>query len=420
MAFVKTVRVILIRSAVVYFFILFAPFLLDFEPVAYKIPLPTFSGALAENNLLSQATKLLENRITGPESIAVLRGSVYTGIADGRIIRLNGKNDFTGIAHISDKICSGHRDMMNCGRPLGMRFDSRDNLYVTDAYFGIKKVNITTGQVETVFSTNKTVIDGRPALFIDDMVFAENEGSNGGHVFYMTDVSAKWTVEFVKFIVMEHEASGRILKYDSDTKEVSALLSNISFPNGIELSDDGHSVLYSELNMRRIMRLYVKGSKAGKTEIFSENLPGEPDNIRRSSSNSETYWVALYQGKDSNSTNQAFMVDYLSEYPTVRKVLMRITYHVGEALMYLGHLLEYPPLIDYGYLTRCARSYQDRLKHRGLAIELDKNGKIIKALHSPDGTVSSLSEVREVVEDGKKVLYLGSYYKSYIGRLVLQ
>lgn len=38
-----------------------------------------------------------------------------------------------------------------CGRPLGLRFDAKGSLYVSDAYFGIFKVNMSTGIVYQIF-----------------------------------------------------------------------------------------------------------------------------------------------------------------------------------------------------------------------------------------------------------------------------
>ena len=38
-------------------------------------------------------------------------------------------------------------------------------------------------------------------------------------------------------------------------------------------------------------RYYIKGEHRGKSEVFVENLPGYPDNIRPSSSGG--YWVGM-------------------------------------------------------------------------------------------------------------------------------
>ena len=40
-----------------------------------------------------------------------------------------------------------------CGRPLGLRFDQRGRLLVADAYLGIHRVNVTSGNTEPVLVT---------------------------------------------------------------------------------------------------------------------------------------------------------------------------------------------------------------------------------------------------------------------------
>ena len=40
-----------------------------------------------------------------------------------------------------------------------------------------------------------------------------------------------------------------------------------------------------------MLRYYIKGEHEGKSEVFAQNLPGLPDNIRLSSRGG--YWVGL-------------------------------------------------------------------------------------------------------------------------------
>lgn len=308
--------------------------------------------------------------------------------------------------------------MDKCGRPLGLRFDSHGALYIADAYFGVKRINVTSGRVDTIFDTRSGPIAGREVIFIDDFVLVEGAGINGGHVLYITDSSKKWAVEYVNLIVFEHESSGRILRFDMDSKLVTVIADNLSFPNGIELNDDKSAILYNELNKRRIIRQYISGPKSGLSEVFAEHLAGEPDNIRRSASKQETYWVGLYAGKDVD--HRGLLLERLSALPTIKKVLIRLAYHLGHALSYLGDRLKYVPLKQAGFSLRTGVLFQDLYKPYGLAIEVDSQGRIIRSLHSPEGTTTFLSEVREVIEDdGQHVLYLGSYFNNYLGRLVL-
>lgn len=90
------------------------------------------------------------------------------------------------------------------------------------------------------------------------------------------------------FSSLEHQADGRILHLKISTKTVSVLIDKLYFPNGIQLFDDKKSLLFSECSMARIKKLTI-GSK--KVEMFANNLPGMPDNIRKSGRG--TFWVGL-------------------------------------------------------------------------------------------------------------------------------
>ena len=49
--------------------------------------------------------------------------------------------------------------------------------------------------------------------------------------------------------------------------------------NGIVVEPGGESLLVAETGAYRIQRYWLKGDRAGQTEVFAENLPGFPDNI---------------------------------------------------------------------------------------------------------------------------------------------
>ena len=334
------------------------------------------------------------------------------------MVRVDG-NDTTTITRVESHACRGVWDMSKCGRPLGMRFDARGYLYVIDAYNGIKTINVSTGSIKNVVNTRKRKVEGRDVIFVDDFAIDEGAGVNGGHVFYISDSSAKWELEFVNAVALEHESTGRILRYDEDTRELTVVAAGIGFPNGVEITDDKQAILYDELNKRRIVKLYIRGPKAGQKEMFAENLPGEPDNIRRSASSHETYWVGLYAGKSPEMRHQDPLIDLLATTLFIRKVLFRLSYHLGDVIMKLGEMFNFPAVIELGFNVRATYVYQQLYKPYGLVIELNAKGDIVRALHSPDGRTTLLSEVREIVEGGRRVLYLGSYYNTYLGKLVL-
>lgn len=46
----------------------------------------------------------------------------------------------------------------------------------------------------------------------------------------------------------------RVLEYDVDSRELSVVMENLRFPNGIQLLPDEESVLVAETTMARIRR----------------------------------------------------------------------------------------------------------------------------------------------------------------------
>ena len=66
-------------------------------------------------------------------------------------------------------------------------------------------------------------------------------------------------------------------------------------------------------------RFYVSGLMKGGADVFVENLPGFPDNIRASSSGG--YWVSMAAIR----ANPGFsMLDFLSERPYLKKVIFKV------------------------------------------------------------------------------------------------
>lgn len=103
------------------------------------------------------------------------------------------------------------------------------------------------------------------------------------------------------------DKTGRLLKYDPKSKQVTVLYRGLAFPNGVALSKDYSFLLLAESTPLRILRFRLQDETANyiTPELFAQ-LPRFPDNIRRNE-NGE-FWVAMntargrIQGKQSVST----------------------------------------------------------------------------------------------------------------------
>uniref|UniRef100_A0A4W3H2Q9 Adipocyte plasma membrane-associated protein n=1 Tax=Callorhinchus milii TaxID=7868 RepID=A0A4W3H2Q9_CALMI len=345
-------------------------------PLSYKEP-PLLTGALEPNLKLRESERLFEGQLVGPESIAHFGDVMFTGTADGQILKIQDGQIYS-VARIGKLPCGTREDEPTCGRPLGIRVGPNGTLYVADAYYGIFKVNPLTGEVEMLVSTQK-VIKGRRMAFVNDLTVTRD-----GRMIYFTDSSSKWQRRDNRYLVMEGTADGRLIEYDTLTKQLEVLMDDLRFANGVQLSPAEDYLLISETTMARIRRYHTSGLRKGGQDIFFDNLPGFPDNIRPSSSGG--YWV----GMAILRPNPGFsMVDFLAPRPWLKKLIFK--------------------LFSQEMTMKFVPKY-------GLVLELDEDGSVRRSLHDPHGVVvPSVSEAHE--HEG--YLYLGSYHAPFLCRLDL-
>ncbi|MEE4247759.1 MAG: SMP-30/gluconolactonase/LRE family protein, partial [Kangiellaceae bacterium] len=269
------------------------------DPVAWQAPkAPPLTGQFAPNAKLSAVEHLATGEGIGPEDIAIDEaGNLYAGYEDGRIIRFDGKGE-------------NPVELANTGgRPLGLDFDPQGNLIIADGYKGLLSLSLqpdTRGELELL--TNES--NGRPFKFTDDVDVASD-----GKI-YFTDASSKFGPKNKAVDdILEHGGHGRLLRYDPVGKSTSTLLNDLQFANGVALSANEDFVLVAETGSYQVSRYWLKGEKVDQTEIFIDNLPGIPDGI--SGNGDGTFWLALYSPRNA-------LLDFLSPYPFIRKMTMRL------------------------------------------------------------------------------------------------
>jgi hypothetical protein len=136
------------------------------------------------------------------------------------------------------------------------------------------------------------------------------------------------------------------------------------------------------------MKYNLKGKNAGKTEVFAENLPVLPDNIRPSASGG--FWTG--SGFVRYKQRWFNMVDVLAARPWLRKIGTWIIELVNPSAHFMMGL-------D---------------KTGSMIIELNNKGEIVQMFMDKVGHTVTMSSS---VEDIDGVLYIGSYGASYIARL---
>ncbi|XP_040602396.1 adipocyte plasma membrane-associated protein isoform X2 [Mesocricetus auratus] len=350
---------------------------IDPQILSFKEP-PFMFGVLQPNTKLRQAERLFENQLSGPESLVNIGDVMFTGTADGRVVKLE-NGEIETIARFGSGPCKTRDDEPTCGRPLGIRAGPNGTLFVVDAYKGLFEVNPQKRAVKLLLSS-ETPIEGKKMSFVNDLTVTRD-----GRKIYFTDSSSKWQRRDYLFLVMEGTDDGRLLEYDTVTKEVRVLLDQLWFPNGVQLSPEEDFVLVAETTMARIRRVYVSGLMKGGADMFVENMPGFPDNIRPSSSGG--YWVAAATIR----ANPGFsMLDFLSTKPFIKRMIFKL------------------------FSQETVMKFVPRYS---LVLEVSDSGAFRRSLHDPDGVVVTyVSEAHE--HDGH--LYLGSFRSPFICRLSLQ
>ena len=253
------------------------------SPTYFALPAspPTAAGSAspyAANDRLRDVEVIGLDQVDGPEDVVFDRsGNLYCGDRLGNIMRLDGPSHSKArvFAHIG-------------GHPLGMAIDRNDNIVVCVGGMGLYRVGQDATVEKLTDETNRSpfsIIDDSRLKLTDDCDIAPD-----GRI-YFSEATIRFDMATWPSDALECRGSGRIVCYDPANKTTRTVARNLTFPNGITLSHDGKSILFSESWACRVSRYWIDGPKAGQIERVIENLPGYPDNINRASDG--TYWMAL-------------------------------------------------------------------------------------------------------------------------------
>lgn len=389
---------------VIFLFVAYSPGLLNIEPVYlnHQTPRP-FNGSLEPNNKLDGAEYLLRNILQGPESIAILRGEIYTGLRNGWIVRIKTDGTVEQIVTLGIPKCETWEEE-KCGRPLGMRFDKNGTLNVVDAHHGLYKVNIQTGSIKTVFDSS-WLVDGKKPKIINDFDMIARSGD-----FYFSETSNKFAMKDSIFEVLEGAPNGRIIHHNFHSNITRTLVDGLAMPNGVQLAPRKEYLLFSESGRNRVMKYHLSGKKEGKLEVFIDNLPGFPDNIRTNREGG--YWLPLFM---ANPPEKSDLLSRLRSYPTVRKVIARLISILRSTVIFIESFHPSECLKDFASKLGTVQYYSTMYTPYGLLLELNNKGKIIRSLHSPQGILSYISEVYSYGD----ALYLASPNNPFLAKLTM-
>ncbi len=346
------------------------------DSVSYNPPaISELKNEFSPNEKLLKAQKLILSNGTGAEDVEVdSSGNIYTGLENGLIVKipyeLIEKLDVIGSTKdlsIKEEVIADTK-----GRPLGLRFGPDGNLYVADAIQGLLKVDFKNNYNITILTKEA---EGIPFRFTDHLDVASD-----GKI-YFTDASYKYGPNEYLYDLLESRPYGRFLVYDPKTNQTKTLIKDMYFSNGVALSKDESFVLVNETYRYRILRYWLKGEKKGTYEVFYENLPGFPDNIRTAPDGS--FWLCLF-------TKRNKMMDSIHPYPKIKNLLSGLPKFL------------WPKPAKYGFI-----------------VKLNTEGKVIETLQNPD-TIEHKFVIITGVKQFKNTLYFSSLFGNWIGRLNLE
>jgi sugar lactone lactonase YvrE len=193
----------------------------------------------------------------GAEDVLVgADGRIWTATEDGSVLALDpggGRVERVGRTE---------------GRPLGLEQLPDGRILVCDAYRGLLALDPATGALETL----ATEAGGRPLLVCNNAA-VQQDGT-----IWFSDSSAVHDLADWRMDLAEDTRSGRLLRRDPDGS-VEVVLEGLRFANGVALAADESFVCVAESTGRTVVRRWLSGERAGRTDHLVRDLPGYPDNI---------------------------------------------------------------------------------------------------------------------------------------------
>lgn len=377
------------------------------QPNDYDSVIPTWNTKLSD-----QAEYIQLNNILGPESVAISNdGLLYTGLADGRLVELDPKNNYKLRQVLRFKQSPKCKDNValqdiECGRFLQLRFVN-NTLYAIEATTGLYKIDIRTG--------TKTHIGPKPTSKVrlyNSFVFDRKEPN----LVYITISSTKWDIQKILWLFIELEPTGQLVALDVDNGKTAIVLDKILAPNGIDIDDKRDRLIFTESIKSQVSTVSLKeirdsfgpakdGEKLSNIQVGSliPLVPGNPDNIVIEG---DTAYITLPFVK----LNGKELIDHLGIMPGLRKAYARFVYGIGKLAEFIQGF--YPhPLVEFIF-----REFQSgHINYR--IMQTDKSGVVEYNLATGSSRLLGSDKfgfLSEAVPDGRGNLLLCSFRSPFI------
>ena len=289
-------------------------------------------------------TRKLFKGYPGAEAFTYGFGSFFTGLADGRVMKINEQltkiEEFLRLAsNATSEKCDGKiSSPLECGRPLGLEIHKNGKLYVIDAVDGLYSIDLKTKKSIhiPIAAYLANVLDDKLVnnLLFNDLRFDPVKPN----LCYITISTTKYKMNQLPFSLLEHENSGLLLAVDLDNKNGSIIAKDLYFTNGLEISSDKQDLYVSETTTFSISKLNLKqfrdsvylknGDDQPKLESFLTDLLGEPDNLHIKDGK-------IYVSFAMIRLNGPTLSDYLARLPVIRNFMSKSLYILSQIIHFL-------------------------------------------------------------------------------------
>ena len=219
--------------------------------------------------------------------------SIWTGVDDGRIVRISPETGETTVVGDTG------------GRPLGLHVARDGRLLICDSPRGLLAMDTATGEFETLVDE----VDGRALRSAPTSPKPPTAQS------ISPSRRARSPTSTPLAAILEARGRGSLFRRDTDGT-VLTLVPGLYFANGVTLTADGSALVFAELQARRLSKYWLTGPNAGTVTPLAENLPGMPDNM--STGADGRIWCAFFTPANP-------VADRLAKGPPlVRKLLWRL------------------------------------------------------------------------------------------------
>ncbi|NME69821.1 SMP-30/gluconolactonase/LRE family protein [Flammeovirga aprica] len=318
-------------------------------PVASEIEV----DGLDTSNYLTHSKQVSLLGFSGAEDFAMDKeGNLYCGTH-------NSHEDFTGGAILKIDTSLNVEAFIKTEKWVtGMHFNADNELIILMNGVGLLKVN-----EDKSFDTLLTQTPDGKALLMGSGLDISSEGK-----IYFNNLSSEMTTstKTINRLILEMKPDGGVYCFDPKTHKTEIISPGNYFGNGLVLSEDENSILVSETSKYRILRYWVSGKKKGQYEVFMDNLPGFPNNLKRSSNGN--YWLGF-------TTKRSQQLDDIHPKPWMKKMVFAMP----------------------DFMKPKADKY-------AMVMEISESGEILRVFTDQNGEV--VKEAGAVLESNGK-LYLG-------------